>query len=322
MFKNFYILIFSIFILSVISIFINLNTGFLELNLSDFLGNNPFHQEVIKLRINRVLIILLTGISIPTSGFILQEYFKNPLAGPSVLGITSVASLFVAFYILFSKNWIISDFLHHSFISTSAIIGSIILLFLLLLFSQQVKDTSYIIIFGFLVSALCGAIISILQFYAENESLKSYILWSFGGNNQINLSQIGLLFLISILGLFLTFKSIKPLIGLSLGTDYAQSIGVNLQRLKILIISTSSLLSASITAFLGPVLFIGIIVPHLCRILWNPVQLWHQWILNMLLGILLMETLSALSESLQLPLNTISSLLGIPIILIILLKRK
>lgn len=130
----------------------------MALSFSDFWNNNSFHQEVIDLRISHVLVSLLAGISIPTSGFLLQEYFKNPLAEPSVLGITSIASLSVAFYILFSKNLAFPEFFHQSLISTFAIGESLTLLPLLLFFSHHFKDSSYIIIFGFLISALCGAI--------------------------------------------------------------------------------------------------------------------------------------------------------------------
>lgn len=322
MFKNFRTLSFSLLVLGIIAIVINLNTGFLKLSFSEFWSGDSFYQEVVELRVNRVLVVLLAGISIPTSGFLLQEYFRNPLAGPSVLGITSVASLSVAFYILFSKNLALPEFLQQSFISSFAIGGSFILLLFLLFFSHRFKDSSYIIIFGFLVSALSGAIVSILQFYAENESLKSYILWSFGGNNQVTFLQINILFFLISLGLLLTFKSIKPLIGMSLGSDYAQTMGVNLSQLKILVITASSLLSASVTAFLGPILFIGVIVPHFSRMIWNPAQLWHQWILNMLLGIVIMESFSCLSEQLQLPLNIITSLFGVPVILMMLQKSK
>ena len=298
--KNFRFVLLCFLFLMMIAIYTNLNTGFLALNFSDFWSENTLHQEVIHLRINRVLVMILAGISIPTSGFLLQEYFRNP----------------------FSKNLAFPEFLHQGMISFFAIGGSLTLLLLLLLFSRYVKDTSYIVIFGFLISALSGAVVSILQFYAENESLKSYILWSFGGNNQVTLLQIFILFCIILLGLTLTFLSIKPLIGLSLGMDYAQSMGVNLSRLRVLIIIASSLLSASITAFLGPILFIGVIVPHFSRMLWNPSQLWHQWLLNMLLGVIIMELFSSLSENLQLPMNIITSIFGVPVILVMLLKRK
>lgn len=322
MFKNFRILIFILVGLILISVGINLNVGFMELDFSDFFDANSPQNDIAQLRINRVLIMLLAGLSIPTSGFLLQEYFRNPLAGPSVLGITSMASLFVAIFLFFSQNWLLPDFWQYGLMSGFSILGSLIILTLLLIVSQRFREQSYIIIFGFLVSALSGAIISLLQFYAENQALKNYILWSFGGNNLVSLPQISLLSIFIFTGLFLSFKAIKPLIGLGLGENYAQSFGVNLALLKNLIIVASSLLSASITAFLGPVLFIGIIVPHFSRMIWNPAQLWHQWILNMLLGILIMEFFSIISEISQLPLNTITSLFGIPVIFLMMMKRS
>ncbi len=307
--------------LVVLSILLNLNIGFLKLSFLDFFGNTE-NSQIAELRINRVLVMLLAGISIPTSGFLLQEYFQNPLAGPSVLGITSVASLSVAFYIFFSQNLILPEFLQNSFLSISAVIGSLLLMLVLLAFSNRFQDKSFLIIFGFLVSALAGAIVSVLQFYADDQSLKNYILWSFGANNSVTRNQILILTIIVLVGLFLSFKSIKPLIGNALGTNYAQSLGVNLNALKYLIIIASSLLSASVTAFLGPVLFIGIVVPHFARMIYNPAKLWQQWILNMVLGILIMEVFSSVSEISQFPLNVITSLFGIPVILMMLLKNK
>ena len=320
--KNFKITTFLIISGIVISIVVNFNIGFLDLHFSDFFSSTSENSQIAQLRVNRILVMLLAGISIPTSGFLLQEYFQNPLAGPSVLGITSVASLSVAFYIFFSQDFILPEFLQNSFLSFSAIGGSLLLMLILLAFSGKFQDKSFLIIFGFLVSALAGAVVSILQFYAENQSLKNYILWSFGANNQVSRSQIWILLIIVILGLFLTFKTIKPLIGNSLGTAYAQSLGVNLKQLKYFVIIASSLLSASVTAFLGPILFIGIVVPHFCRMLYNPAKLWQQWILNMLLGILIMEFFSIISESSQFPLNVITSLFGIPVILMMMFKSK
>ncbi|HQC07165.1 MAG TPA: iron ABC transporter permease [Kaistella chaponensis] len=320
--KNFKITTILILIAILVSMVINLNIGFIKLNFSDFFSSSSDQAQIAQLRINRILVMLLAGISIPTSGFLLQEYFQNPLAGPSVLGITSVASLSVAFYIFFSQDLILPEFLQNSFLSISAIGGSLVLMLILLAFSGKFQDKSFLIIFGFLISALAGAIVSILQFYAENQSLKNYVLWSFGANNQVSTNQIWILSVIVILGLFLTFKTIKPLIGNSLGTAYAQSLGVNLRQLKYFVIIASSLLSASVTAFLGPILFIGIVVPHFCRMLFNPAKLWQQWILNMLLGILIMEFFSIISETTQFPLNIITSLFGIPVILMMMLKNS
>jgi iron complex transport system permease protein len=266
--------------------------------------------------------MLLAGISIPTSGFLMQEYFQNPLAGPDILGITSVASLSVAFYIFFSHDFLIPEFLQNSFLSLSAIVGSLVLMLVLLSMSNKFQDKSYLIIFGFLISAFAGAVVSLLQFYAENQSLKNYILWSFGANNMVTRNQIYVLSILVFIGVFFCFKTIKPLIGNSLGTSYAQSLGVNLNQLKILIIAASSLLSASITAFLGPILFIGIIVPHFCRLIYNPSKLWQQWILNMFLGMLIMLVFSITAEKNQIPMNVISSVFGIPVILLMLLKQN
>lgn len=300
---------------------LNLNTGFLALTLQDFLGSGE-HSDIAGMRSYRVIGALLAGISIPTSGFLLQEYFQNPLAGPSVLGITSVASLSVAVYIFLAQDIVLPDFLQNTFMSLSAVGGSLLLLLVLLLLSGRFQDKSFLIIFGFLVSALAGAVVSVLQLYAENQSLKNYVLWSFGANNQLAGSQVLLLTVFVTAGLFLSFKTVKPLIGNALGTAYAQSFGVNIKRLKFLVIISSSLLSATVTAFLGPILFIGIVVPHFCRMLFNPAKLWQQWILNMLLGILIMEIFSIVSEITLFPLNIITSLFGIPVILMMMLRKQ
>ncbi|WP_126650543.1 iron ABC transporter permease [Chryseobacterium aureum] len=319
--KRFKILCLLFAIAIVVSAVINMNTGFLSLGFQDFFQESA-HSQIAEIRINRVLVMMLAGISIPTSGFLMQEYFQNPLAGPDILGITSVASLSVAFYIFFSHNILLPEFLQNSFLSLSAIGGSLLLMLILLSMSNRFQDKSYLIILGFLVSAFAGAIVSLLQFYAENQSLKNYILWSFGANNMVTRNQIYVLFILIVTGMLICFRAIKPLIGNSLGNSYAQSLGVNLKQLKLLIIVASSLLSASVTAFLGPILFIGIIVPHFCRLVYNPSKLWQQWILNMLLGILIMLFFSVIAEKTQIPLNVISSVFGIPVILMMLLKQN
>lgn len=319
--KRFKILCLLLVIAIIVSAVINLNTGFLSLSLQDFFQDSA-QSQIAEIRINRVLVMILAGISIPTSGFLMQEYFQNPLAGPDILGITSVASLSVAFYIFFSHNILLPEFLQNSFLSLSAVGGGLGLMLVLLSMSNKFQDKSYLIIFGFLVSAFAGAIVSLLQFYAENQSLKNYILWSFGANNMVTRNQIYVLSILVLIGLFFCFKSVKPLIGNSLGTSYAQSLGVNLKQLKLLIILASSLLSASITAFLGPILFIGIIAPHFCRLIYNPSKLWQQWILNMFLGMLIMLFFSVIAEKTQIPLNVISSVFGIPVILVMLLRQN
>lgn len=320
--KNFNTVILCLAILLFVSSGINLATGFISLGVNDFLSPEAQHSQIADLRMGRVWAMLLAGIAIPTSGFLLQEYFQNPLAGPSVLGITSIASLSAALYLFFFQNTNLPEWLQNSFISISAILGSILLLFLLLLLSRKFKNMSYLIIFGFLVSSMAGAVISVMQLYADNQSLKNYILWSFGANNQASKNQLLILSVIVLLGLWFSFRCIKPLIGNVLGDQYAKSFGVNLHVLKYGVIIASSLLSASVTAFLGPILFIGIVVPHFSRMLYSPAKLWQQWMLNMLLGMCMMQLFSILSEISHFPINVITSLIGIPVILMMMLKNR
>ncbi|VEE04857.1 Vitamin B12 import system permease protein BtuC [Chryseobacterium gleum] len=203
--KRFKILCLLFVIAIIISAVINMNTGFLSLSFGDFFQDSA-HNQIAEIRINRVLVMMLAGISIPTSGFLMQEYFQNPLAGPDILGITSVASLSVAFYIFFSHNFLLPEFLQNSFLSLSAIGGSLLLMLILLSMSNRFQDKSYLIIFGFLVSAFAGAIVSLLQFYAENQSLKNYILWSFGANNMVTRNQIYVLSVLVFIGMFICLR--------------------------------------------------------------------------------------------------------------------
>ena len=320
--KNFKILLGTLLFFVLILIAVNLNVGFIKLQYSDFFSSDSQNYQIAELRINRVLVMLLAGISIPTAGFLQQEYFQNPIAGPEVLGISSVGSLAVAVYIFLFSNVELPEFLQNSFISIAAISGSILLMLILLVFSRKFQDKTYLIIFGFLVSAFTGAIISVMQLYADNQNLKNYLLWNFGANNQASRNQIYVLGIFVFIGIFVCFKTIKPLIGNAFGAQYAQSLGVNITQLKVLIIISSSIFSATVTAFIGPVLFIGIVVPHFCRMLWNPSQLWHQWILNMVMGVITMEFFSIFSEILKLPINIMTSILGIPIVFMMLLKKK
>lgn len=321
MMKSFKTLSISLGFIALITMIINLNTGYISLSITDFFRETPLSQ-IAEMRMNRALSMFLIGVSIPTSGFLLQEYFQNPLAGPSVLGISSVSSLVVALYIFFSPYIDLPEFLQNSFISTIAIIGSVLLMFLLLALSKYFQDKSFLIIFGFLLSSLSGAVVSILQLYSDNQNIKNYILWTFGANHQITNNQLMVLSIITLLGLMVSFKCIKPLIGNALGIQYAQSLGVNLRLLKYAIIVASSLLSASVTAFLGPILFIGVVVPHFCRMIYSPAKLWQQWALNMISGIIIMEIFSTVSEVSKLPLNIITSIFGIPIIFLMVMKKK
>lgn len=305
----------------IISVLCNLATGYIGLSFADFFYDTP-QSPIAGMRLRRVAAMVLAGISVPASGFLLQEFFRNPLAGPSVMGISSAAGLGVALYMAFSSGLQLPAFLDGSLTATAALAGSLISVLVLLTFAARLQDSNFLIIFGFLISAFCGAAMSIFQYYTDNQSLRNFILWSFGSTTALTGSQLLIFALFTIGGIIFSLKSINPLIGNILGEEYAATLGVDSARLKTHIIIASSLLCASATAFLGPVVFIGIVVPHFCRLIFRPAKLWHQGVLNVLMGILVMESLSILSEISLLPINIWSSLLGIPVIFAMMLRGR
>lgn len=305
---------------NIVAIIINLNTGFTKIHFNDFFANSE-NSTIAKLRINRCILMIFIGISTAISGFIIQEYFQNPLASPSILGINSTAGMGAALCIFMFDFFTSHYFFTQGVIASFAIMCSILMM-LFILFIGQFLNEYFLIIFGLLISSFINSIISIFQFYSDNQNLKNYILWSFGANNQTNTEQTMMLSIFIIIGLVFSMFTIKPLIGWSFGENYAKSIGVNIKNLKYLVILSSSLLSASITSFIGPILFIELLVPHFCRLIYSPSHLWKQWILNILVGIFISEVISIISEISLLPFNIISSIVGIPIIISMILKNK
>lgn len=323
--KKFLKMIIFLLFLTLFFLLLHLKIGILSLSFSElfFLSKVSENQEIVELRWSRVLTSVLVGVALPSSGWLLQEFFKNPLASADVLGVSSVSGLMVAVSLLSVDffSFLSSEILGYSFVSLMAILGGGVMMFFLIFLSSKNKDNTHIIIIGFLISALCGALISFLEFYAEDHRLKHYILWSVGGNFYLSFWQLLILFGMIGVGLFFVFKSVKPLLGSILGDDYARSFGVDLKKLKSYVILSTSFLSASVTAFVGPVVFVGIIVPYFCRIIGNPSKFWHQCLLNIVFGVLIMQFFSIISELTTLPINVLTSLFGIPVILLMLLKK-
>ncbi|MDR2121722.1 MAG: iron ABC transporter permease [Flavobacteriaceae bacterium] len=316
----------AIIILSCLALFlVNLLTGFENISLLDFFySKDETKRLIISYRLYKTLAVVFAGISLPVSGFLLQELFKNPLAEPSILGISSASALAVAFVVFLG---IPQSFVHFWWLSGwtlifSSFTGAFVISLLLLSLSKEIKEVSTFIIVGFLISSFCGAIISVLQFYSQSETLKQYVFWSFGSFEGLSEAQIVVYFTCVITGLFLAFLSVKKLIGFLLGEEYAKVLGVNIAKLKMLIILSVCLLTGSTTAMLGPIVFIGIIIPHFCRQIWNPASLWSQILLNIFSGIGFMLIVSLIMAHTQLPVNILSSVIGIPVILFMILKNK
>lgn len=289
------------------------------LNLSE----NQTENLILTLRLSKIVSASLVGISLPVSGFLLQEIFKNPLAGPSVLGITPSSSLFVALFIFLGGTiYFDGSFVINWLIVLCSMLGAFLCLILLLLFRKRVNSASNLILIGFLISSFAGTIISILEYFSSNEEIKTYIIWSFGSFNGLTFDKIIVFTFFVVLGLLFAFQSVHSLKGISLGEIYGKSFGVNISKLYFLIIISTCLLVGSCTAFVGPISFVGIIIPHFCRLIHNPSKLWNQFILNILVGSVLLLFFLFISELIKIPINMISVLLGIPTMFLIIFKNK
>lgn len=324
--KHKFIILTILFLLAgIVLFFYNLSLGYSSLNFIDFIfPKNETEKFIISFRINKNLTIIFAGIALPVSGFLLQELFKNPLASPSVLGVSSASSLGVALLIFvgippFLKN---SEFLSGWILTLSAMAGAILISLLLISIIKYMKDGATFIIVGILISAFCGSIIGTLQFYSASEALKQYVIWSFGSFSSLTTSQTWILFICILLGLLPAFISIKMLQGFLLGEQYAKVIGVNLSKMQLLIILSSCILVGSTTAMLGPIVFIGIIIPHFCRQIWNPSHLYKQLILNILVGINFMLIIGILLDLTKLPVNIISTIIGFPTAIFMIFNKR
>lgn len=323
--KKFVIRLLLIALVCIILFFINLLTGYENISILDlFTSQNETKNLIISYRFNKTLAVIFAGISLPVSGFLLQELFKNPLAEPSILGISSASALAVAFSVFLGGTQLLISFqwLTGWLLILSALLGAWIVSVFLIFLSQRIKEVSTFIIIGFLISSFCGSLISILQIYSQSETLKQYTFWSFGSFEGLSGIQIWVYSICVISGLFPAFLAVKELIGFLLGNEYAKVLGVNMYRLKVWVVLAVCLLTGSTTAMLGPIVFIGIIIPHFCRQIWNPSALWAQILLNIFSGIGFMLFISLIMSYTLLPVNILSSLIGIPTILFMILKTR
>jgi iron complex transport system permease protein len=323
--KRFILLIIILLISCILLFIVNLLTGFENITLYDlFFTQEETKNLIISYRFNRASAVVLAGISLPVSGFLLQELFKNPLAEPSVLGITSASALAVALVIFSGGGVILLNYqwLGGWLLIISSFIGALLTSLLLLFIAKGIKNISTFIIIGFLLSSFSGSLISTLQFYSQSESLKQYVYWSFGSFEGLSGKQILAFAICTVTGLVPAFISVKKLIGFLMGEEYAKVLGVNMTKLKVNILIAVCLLTGSTTAMLGPIVFIGIIIPHFCRQIWNPSALWIQINLNILIGSLFLLLISLIMSYTQLPVNILSSLIGVPTILFIIFKDR
>ena len=287
---------------------------------------------ILKIRLPRTLTAILAGAALAVGGLQMQTLFRNPLAGPSVLGITAGSSLGVAAVMLVSGSATTAFTIRQLGLGGSWVMilastaGAALVLLLILTISFRIRDNVVMLIVGLMVANITIAIVSIWQFFSDPEQIQEYILWTFGSLGGVSNSQLGLLASIVLLGVIGTFLLSKTLNVLLLGEDYAQSMGLNIRRSRILIIVVTSVLAGSITGFCGPIGFIGIAVPHLARSIFNTSD--HRILIPncVLIGASLMLLCDIISQvpgsQTVLPVNAITAMIGSPIVIWVIVKRR
>ena len=324
-------------VLLIVCFFVNISLGSVSIPLKAIVNSlisNTTDQETWQLiiqnyRLPKALTAIIVGSGLGISGLLMQTLFRNPLAGPFVLGISSGASLGVALVILGSN--IFGGVLAVIMISKwgivlAASIGSFLVLIAVLLVSLKVQDTMAILIIGLMFASITAAIVSVLSFFGSAEQLQQYIFWGFGSLGNLTWDDLIILLSIYSIGLILGIASIKSLNTFLLGENYAKSLGLNLKQSRFLIIIATSLLAGTITAFTGPIAFIGLAIPHLTRQVFNTSN--HKILLPavFLFGAIVMlicDIIAQLPHSdYTLPINAITSLVGAPVVIWLLVRKR
>lgn len=331
-------ILFTLLLLAMVFLFlVNISLGSVSIPLKEVV-KGLFGQEMQKesweiilwnFRFPKAITAILVGIGLSISGLLMQTLFRNPLAGPYVLGLSSGASLGVAFVILGSgllPTFIASFFLSSYGLVMASSLGAFLVLLAVLLVSQKLKDTMAILIVGLMFGSFTSAIVSVLSYFSTAEKLQKFTFWSMGSISNLSWQEISILSVLTCSGMVISFTVIKPLNALLLGEKYAQSIGVNYKKTRFLIIVATSILAGSITAFAGPIAFIGLAVPHMAKLLFRTsnhlVLFWS----TLLLGALVMLVCDTIAQvpgnDITLPINAITSVIGAPIVIWLLVRKK
>jgi len=319
--------------LAVILFAMDLLVGSVDISLKSLLerilsgrDNSSISLIVFDFRIPKALSAIIIGAGLSVSGILMQSLFRNPLAGPYVLGVSSGASLAVAIYVLAggmglilvsSSPWILALF---------AILGSLSVLLLVLLISIRVRDSVSLLIIGIMLSGIASSLVSVLQYFSTPELLQHFIIWTFGSLSGINYSQLKLMIPLVLIGITAALFMQKSLNVLMLGDNYTKVLGVSIRRLRTEIIITTGIITGIITAFAGPIVFIGVAVPHLGRSIFKTNDHRILILATVFIGAALMLICDMVSNipglSTSLPINSVTSLIGAPVIIWIIIKNR
>lgn len=292
-------------------------------------SKSTWEYIIINYRLPKAITAVLVGMGLSISGLLMQTLFRNPLAGPYVLGLSSGASLGVAFVILGAS--VLPSFLSGILLSPYGIVlastlGSTSVLLLVLLVSQRLRDTMAILIVGLMFGSFTSAVVGVLTYFSSAEQLQKFTFWSMGNLGNLSWTSILILTICVLLGLFLSLLSIKPLNALLLGENYAKSMGLNFNKARLIIILATSILAGSITAYAGPIAFIGLAVPHIAKLVFQTsnhnVLFWS----TLLFGAAIMLVCDVVSQmpgmEITLPINAITSILGAPVVIWLLVRKR
>ena len=272
---------------------------------------------ILKIRLLKAVTALLAGAALAASGLQMQTVFQNPLADPYLLGVSSGAGLGVALFILGAPllGWADFPLLQSAGIVGSGWIGTAVILLGVAIISRKVKNILGVLIMGVMIGYIAGAIIQILQYLSSAEQLKMFTLWSMGSLSHITAGQLSIMIPVVCIGLLLSVACIKSLNLLLLGENYARTMGMSIKRSRTLVFISTALLTGTVTAFCGPVGFIGLAVPHITRLLFDNAD--HRILMpgTMLTGLIAMLICDIIAKKFLLPVNCITALLGVPVIL-------
>lgn len=297
----------------------------------DYNGNEIWQNIIWKSRIPQALTALVAGAGLSVSGLQMQTVFRNPLAGPSVLGISSGASMGVAFVVLLSgtiggvalsKVGVMGEIA----LTISAIIGSLSIMALIIFVSQKVKGNVTLLIIGVMVGYVANAVIGVLKYFSVEEDIRAYVIWGLGSFARVSGNQMTLFVSIMLVLLPLSFLLVKTLNLLLLGDAYARNLGLNIRRARLQVITCSGVLVAIVTAYCGPIIFLGLAVPHLCRSLFRTSD--HRILMpaSLLMGgaMALVCNLIARMPGFEgaLPVNSVTALVGAPVVISVLFNKR
>lgn len=293
-------------------------------------GSNPSWQFIVlQSRLPQALTALLSGGALAVSGLMLQTAFRNPLAGPDVFGINSGAGLGVALVMLAmggsltAGNITLTGFMA---VLLAAFAGAMLVTAVIFAFSSMMRNNVMLLIVGLMIGYLTNSAISLLNFFATEEGVRSYMIWGMGNFSSVSMAQILLFASVTLIGLIATILLVKPLNAMLLGTQYAENLGFNIKRLRNILLIITGLLTAVVTAFCGPVAFIGLAVPHMARLLLRTDN--HRLLLpgtilcGMVVALLCNLICSLPGRAGIIPLNAVTPLIGAPVIIYVIVRRK